>query len=186
MKRYPIPVVFFTAALITLSGFSAAVAETGSKSTPSATISTVEFPISCSAPAQKKFNEAVWILHSFWYDEAVKAFTAVTEIEHDCAMGYLGVAISHWYPLWYPPNAAALKAGSEAVEKAVAAQPKTDRERDYIAAIAAFYQDNDKFDHRTRAVVYERAMKQVNQRYPDGREAGVFYSLPPCDRATYG
>src|SRR5262249_19043437 len=90
----------------------------------------VDFPISCSAAAQKKFNHAVWILHSFWYDEAVKAFTAVTEAEPDCAMGYWGVAMSHWYPLWYPPNAAALKAGSEAVDKAMAAQQKTDRERD--------------------------------------------------------
>ncbi len=134
-------------------------------------VSEVEFPISCSAPAQKKFNQAVWILHSFWYDEAVKAFTAVTEVEPGCAMGYWGVAMSHWYPLWYPPNAAALKAGSEAVEKAAAAQPKTDRERDYIAAIATFYRDSDKIDHRTRAVAYEKAMEQVHLRYPDDREA---------------
>jgi tetratricopeptide (TPR) repeat protein len=129
-------------------------------------------------------------LHSFWYEEAVKAFTSVTEIEPDCAMGYWGVAMSHWYPLWYPPNAAALKAGSEAVEKAMAAKQKTDRESDYIAAIATFYHDNDKIDHRTRAVAYEKAMEQVHLRYPGDREAGVFYSLalvataPPTDR-TY-
>src|SRR5207248_4742078 len=124
------------------------------------------------------------------YDEAVKAFTAVTEVEPGCAMGYWGVAMSYWYPLWYPPNAAALKAGSEAVEKAVAAKQKTDRENDYIAAIAIFYRDNDKIDHRTRAVAYEKAMEQVYQRYPDDREAGAFYSLallataPPTDK-TY-
>jgi hypothetical protein len=59
--------------------------------------------------------------------------------------------MSHWYPLWYPPPPAALKAGSEAVEKAMAAPTKTEREKDYIAAIAAFYRDNDKLDHRTRA-----------------------------------
>jgi tetratricopeptide (TPR) repeat protein len=129
-------------------------------------------------------------LHSFWYDEAVKTFTAVTAIEPDCAMGYWGVAMSHWYPLWYPPNAAALKAGSEAVEKAMAAKQKTDRESDYIAAIATFYRDNDKADHRTRAITYEKAMEQVHQRYPDDREAGVFYALalvasaPPTDK-TY-
>jgi hypothetical protein len=82
-------------------------------------------------------------LHSFRYDEAVKAFTAVTAIEPNCAMGYWGVAMSHWYP----PSAAALKAGSEAVEKAMGATQKTDRESDYIAAIASFYRDNDKIDH---------------------------------------
>ena len=121
---------------------------------------------------------------------AVKAFTAVTATEPDCAMGYWGVAMSRWYPLWYPPNAAALKAGSEAVEKAMAAKQKTDRESDYIAAIATFYRDNDKIDHLTRAVAYEKAMEQVHLRYPDDREAGVFYSLalvataPPTDK-TY-
>src|SRR5438270_3215039 len=105
-------------------------------------------------------------------------------------MGYWGVAMSHWYPLWYPPNAASLKAGSEAVEKAMAAKQKTDREGDYIAAIAAFYRDNDKVDHRTRAVAYEKAMVQVHLRYADDREGGVFYALalvataPPTDK-TY-
>jgi hypothetical protein len=40
---------------------------------------------------------AVWTLHSFWYPEA-----AVTEAEPACAMGYWGIAMSHWYPLWFP------------------------------------------------------------------------------------
>jgi tetratricopeptide (TPR) repeat protein len=119
----------------------------------------------------------VWTLHSFWYPEALKGFTAVTEAEPGCAMGYWGIAMSHWYPLWFPPSPAALKSGAEAVEKAVAAGPKTEREKDYIAAIAAFYRDSDKLDHQTRAVAYEKAMEQVYLRYPEDREAAVFYGL---------
>jgi tetratricopeptide (TPR) repeat protein len=190
MKRNRIPVMVFTFALIVLSGLSSARGEIGNKPSTTAKTGEVDFPISCSAPAQKRFDQAVWILHSFWYDEAVKAFTVVTEIDPNCAMGYWGVAMSHWYPLWYPPNAAALKAGSEAVEKAMAAKQKTDRESDYISAITTFYRDNDKIDHRTRAVAYEKAMEQVHLRYPDDREGGVFYSLallataPPTDK-TY-
>jgi len=190
MKRNHLPLILVTAALVGFSHLPVARAETGDKPAAATKSSEVEFPISCNAPAQKKFNQAVWTLHSFWYEEAVKEFTAVTEVEPDCAMGYWGIAMSHWYPLWYPPNAAALKAGSEAVEKAVAAKQKTDREGDYIAAIAAFYRDNDKVDHRTRAVAYEKAMEQVHLRYPDDREGGVFYSLalvataPPTDK-TY-
>src|SRR5262249_20678007 len=87
------------------------------------------------------------------------------------------IAMSHWYPLWFPPSPAALKAGSEAVEKAMAATTKTEREKDYIAAIAAFYRDNDKLDYRTRAVAYEKAMEQVYLKYPEDREATVFYAL---------
>ncbi len=137
----------------------------------------VNFPISCTPDSQKLFKQAVWTLHSFWYPEALKAFTAIAQAEPGCAMAYWGIAMSHWYPLWYPPSAAALKAGSEAVEKAMAAGPKTDREKDYIAAIAAFYRDNDKLDHRARAVAYEKAMEQVHLRSPEDREAGVFYAL---------
>jgi hypothetical protein len=70
-----------------------------------------------------------------------------------------------------------LKAGAEAVEKALAAGPKTEREKDYIVAIAAFYRDSDKLDHQTRAVAYEKAMEQVYLRYPEDREAAVFYGL---------
>jgi hypothetical protein len=189
MKRNHLPLILVTAALVGLSHLPVARAAAGDKPAAEAKLSEVEFPISCSAPAQKKFNQAVWILHSFWYEEAVKAFTAVTEVEPDCAMGYWGTAMSHWYPLWYPPNAASLKPGSAAVEKAMSAKQKTDRESDYIAAIAAFYRDNDKIDHRTRAVAYEKAMEQVHLRYPDDREAGVFYSLalvataPPTDKS---
>jgi hypothetical protein len=137
----------------------------------------VNFQISCGPAAQKTFKEAVWTLHSFWYPEALKGFTAITETEPACAMGYWGIAMSHWYPLWFPPGPAALKAGSEAVEKALAASPKTEREKDYIAAIATFYRDSDKLDHQTRAVAYEKAMEQVYLRYPEDREAAVFYGL---------
>ena len=56
--------------------------------------------------------------------------------------------MSHWYLPWFPPSPAALKASAEAVEKAVAAGQKTERENAYIAAIAAFYRDSDKLDHR--------------------------------------
>ena len=137
----------------------------------------VNFAISCGPDAQNAFKQAVWTLHSFWYPEALKAFTAITVAEPSCAMGYWGIAMSHWYPLWYPPSPAALKAGSDAVEKAIAAGPKTEREKDYIAAIATFYRDSDKLDHQTRAIAYEKAMEQVYLRYPEDREAAVFYGL---------
>jgi len=185
MARRRISVVFAAAALLALPFQPAARADTGAK-----TVEEVEFATSCGPAVQHTFKHAVWTLHSFWYPEALKDFTAVTEAEPDCAIGYWGIAMSHWYPLWYPPSPAALKAGSEAVEKAMAAPTKTEREKDYIAAIAAFYRDNDKVDHRTRALAYEKAMEQVYLKYPEDREAAVFYALaldttaPPTDK-TY-
>ena len=172
MAHHRISVGFAAAALLALPLPPAVRADTGAK-----IVEEVDFATSCSPAVQHNFKHAVWTLHSFWYPEALKDFAAVTEADPGCAIGYWGIAMSHWYPLWYPPSPAALKAGSEAVEKAMAAPTKTEREKDYIAAIAAFYRDNDKLDHRTRAVAYEKAMEQVYLKYPEDREAAVFYAL---------
>jgi tetratricopeptide (TPR) repeat protein len=137
----------------------------------------VGFPVSCAPAVQKDFERAVALLHSFWYTAAVKAFTAVAEADPGCAMAYWGVAMSWWYPLWEPPSPNALKQGWAAVEKARTAGGGTDRERDYIVAIEAFYKDADKLDHRTRALAYEAAMERLYLRYPTDREAAVFYAL---------
>jgi len=137
----------------------------------------VHFPISCSAAAQKQFDHSLAMLHSFWYEESVIAFTAIAETDPQCAMPWWGVAMSLWHPLWTAPTAGELKQGQAAVAKAKAIGAKTQRERDYIAAIEIFYKDSDKLDHRTRALAYQKAMEQLTARYPDDREASIFYAI---------
>ena len=137
----------------------------------------VHFPISCNSDAQKRFDRAVAILHSMWYEEAVKAFTGVAEADPACAMAWWGVAMSHWYPLWYPPPPVALKAGAAAVAKAEAVGAESERERGYIAAIATFYRNSDSVAHGARALAYEHAMASLHQDYPEDREAAIFYAL---------
>src|SRR5881409_4371755 len=140
-------------------------------------IGQVNFPTSCAVSMQKPFERAVALLHSFWYIEAAKAFTAVTQADPDCAIAYWGLAMSQWTQIWAPPPAAALKRGWDAVEKAKAANAKTPRERDFVAAAEAFFKDADKLDHRTRAQAYGKLMEQMAQRYPDDREVMAFYAL---------
>jgi hypothetical protein len=152
-------------------------------------LGTVHFPVSCSAAAQTEFERGVAMLHSFWFEEAGKAFAKVTTTDPSCAMGYWGIAMSLYHPLWEPPDTTALQQGWTAVVKAKSVGTKTDRERDYLAAIEAFYKDSNKLDHRTRALAYEKAMEQVYLRYPQDREAAVFYALAldatalPTDKA---
>lgn len=117
------------------------------------------------------------MVHSFWYEEAAKAFTAAGQADPHCAMAWWGVAMTYWHPLWAAPDADDLRQGQAAVDRARAIGAKTDRERAYIDAISAFYQNHDKVDHRTRALAYEKAMKQMTARYPEDREAAVFYAL---------
>src|SRR5205085_474512 len=125
-----------------------------------------------------QFERAVAMLHSFWYEEAEKAFRSITQTDANCGMAYWGVAMSLWPPLWpRTPDAETLKQGLAAVTKGQSVSGNTPRERDYIAAIAKFYEGYDKNDHRTRAVAYEKAMENVAQRYPKDQEAAIFYSL---------
>src|SRR5437667_1129075 len=140
-------------------------------------IGQVRFAVSCRADVQKPFERAVALLHSFWYLEAAKAFTAVAQADPDCAIAYWGLAMSNWTQIWSPPPPAALKRGWEAVEKAKAASAKTARERDFVAAAEAFFKDADKVDHRTRALAYGRAMEQMYASYPQDREVAIFYAL---------
>lgn len=139
----------------------------------------VSFPTSCSAKVQKQFERAMAMLHSFWYEEAERSFTEVAKADPKCAMAYWGMAMTYYHPLWEPrgPNVEALRNGWAAVEKAKAAGAKTQRERDYIAALESFYKDFDKQDHRARVVAHEKAMESVTLRHPKDREAGAFYAL---------
>ena len=138
----------------------------------------VHFPVSCSAVAQEQFDRAVALLHSFWLDEAAKAFAAIAQADPGCAMAHWGTAMTLFgNPFTWPLSGKALPDGWAAVEKEKAAQAKTQRERDYIGAVEAFYKDWDKVDHRTRALAYVKAMEELAQRYPEDTEASVFYAL---------
>jgi tetratricopeptide (TPR) repeat protein len=140
-------------------------------------LGSVNFAVSCNRAAQQQFNRAAALLHSFWYDEAEKGFAEVAKTDPKCGMGHWGVAMSFYHPVWQPPTRAELQNGTAAVEKANLVGARTQREKDYIAAIGTFYKDSDKADHRTRSLAYEKAMEQLHLRYPKDREAGIFYAL---------
>ena len=54
---------------------------------------------------------------------------------------------------------------------------KTERERDYIEAVAAYYQDFAKRTERERQVARAKAYEALAQRYPADDEAQIFFAL---------
>jgi tetratricopeptide (TPR) repeat protein len=139
---------------------------------------TAHLATSCSADVQPQFDRAVAMLHSFFFPETVKAFTAITAAEPSCAMAYWGIAMSQRpNPLVPPFSKELLQAGWKAIEKARAANAPTPRERDWIEAVALFYDDSDTVDQKTRTARYERAMSNLHERYPGDTEIAVFYAL---------
>jgi tetratricopeptide (TPR) repeat protein len=140
-------------------------------------VGAVQFPVTTAPARQQEFNRAIAMLHSFWYEEVDKAFMQISEQDPSCGMAFWGVAMSLYHPLWQPPDRASLRRGWEAVQKAKALGAPTKREADYISAIEIFYKDSDTLDHRTRAQAYSNAMQALHRKYPDDREAAIFYAL---------
>jgi hypothetical protein len=146
-------------------------------SSASDTLGKVTFPISCKSSVQLPFERAVAMLHSFWYEASTEAFQRIVAADPDCAMGYWGIAMSQWHPLWYVPDATALEVGWAALEKANAAGAQSDRERGFVAALKSFFRDWKTLDNATRVAAYEKAFEQLHNRFPDDREVTAFYGL---------
>jgi tetratricopeptide (TPR) repeat protein len=137
----------------------------------------VIFPISCSAEAQRQFERALTLLHSFEYNQAGPAFARVAEADTTCAMAHWGVATSRLPLLWTPPSPADVDVALRALARADELNARTQRERDYIATIAAYYRDHDRANHVARLQRYEDALASLAARYPRDTEAQIFYAL---------
>lgn len=138
----------------------------------------VNFPVSCNASAQKEFNRAMALFHSFWFDPAKDSFNNVLKDDPACGMAYWGISImSMGNPFTWPTNPNASKAGAPAAAAAQRVSAKTEREQDYIAALGVFFKDWETTDFRPRAVAFEKAMQSVATKYPHDEEAQIVYAL---------
>src|SRR5262245_12083005 len=138
----------------------------------------VSFPTTCDAAVQPQFERGVAMLHSYWFTEARKVFDAIVPQDPGCAMAYWGLAVNYLgNSLAASPSPKDAAAASEALEKGRAAGAKTERERDWIEAIGAYYRDHDKTPVTARLAAYTKAMEQMTQRYPDDFEAWTYYAL---------
>ena len=90
----------------------------------------VNFPVSCNPAAQKEFNRAMALFHSFWFDPAIKSFQTVIQHDPQCGMAYWGIALmSLGNPFAWPPSAKAWEAGASNVTDAQRVAIQADRPR---------------------------------------------------------
>ena len=150
----------------------------------------VTFPITCDSAVQSDFARGVALLHSFFYEEARRIFTSVAERDPKCAMAQWGIAMTWWHPIWTPPRPDEMRAGKAAIEKAMAMNAGSDRERRFITALNVYYNTPDAVSagpvgqschgpvgSRDRVVAYEKAMRQLRDKYPDDFEVETFYAF---------
>src|SRR5919112_6072381 len=100
----------------------------------------VVFPVSCTPVAQRKFEHAMAVLHSFSWEEGDRAFGDVLAADSTCAMAHWGMAVNAWgNPFAGGPSGPGLAKGIEAAARASVMPVRTARERGFVAAAAALY-----------------------------------------------
>lgn len=137
----------------------------------------VDFSLSCQEKVQADFNMATALLHSFEYAEAEKVFAKIIDEDPQCLMAYWGAAMSNFHPLWAPPTPEELDKGSRTIAVARSLERESEREGQYIEAIATIFDNWQDLDHKTRVEKFVQAAEKIYQQYPDDKEAAIFYAL---------
>jgi hypothetical protein len=172
MKLHPIRTALATAALCTL--FPAAAHEGDGK------LGTVHFKVGCNAEAQREFDLAMAYFHSFAWEQIKAPLDRTLAADAACGMAHWARALASLdNPFVWPGNVSAktLAEGAALMEQARKAGLPSQRERDYVDALAAFFQDADKLNHRTRAKALEAGLEKVATKYPEDSEATILYGL---------
>jgi len=139
----------------------------------------VEFPNSCSSTVQPKLLDGIAMLHSFFYSGAQQAFEEVIKEDKSCtiaAWGYASILMLN--PLQgVGASSENARLAQAAIDKARSVGAKTQRERDYLEAVAAYYEDFANRPERARQLARAKAYEALAEKYPDDDEAQIFYAL---------
>jgi tetratricopeptide (TPR) repeat protein len=136
----------------------------------------VHMETSCASTVTAEFDRSLALLHNFWYARALEHFTQVAKDDPECAMAYWGAAMTYNHPFWDPPSQADEAAAWALVQKGMAAQKASARERLYLAAVAELYKDAGAGTREERNEHYRDAMAAAHDKYPDD-ETKLFYGL---------
>ena len=112
----------------------------------------VHFATSCNEAAQREFNRAVALLHSFQFSRAIEGFGTVLGKDPTCAIAYWGIALSDWSNPFAPgvKNTGQLQLGRDNAERGGSLGAKTEREEAYLTAVSKLYSDFESTPQQAR------------------------------------
>ena len=141
-------------------------------------IGRVAFATSCRPDAQARFERAMALLHSFWWEEGGRAFRAVAAADSTCALAYWGLALNVWgNPFVGGPSGDNLRQGASAAARALALGAPTARERGFLASVGALYRDYETTPNSRRLLAYSDTLARVYRDFPDDPEVAIYYAL---------
>ena len=137
----------------------------------------VHFATSCNEVAQRRFDRAMRYQHSFWYRQSQELFETVLQADATCGIAWWGIALSLWNNPHGPPPAQNVAKAFAAIDQAKSVGANSERERDFINALAILYTDYDKIGYPVRLQAYLKAMEALAAKYPDDDEAQILYAI---------
>ena len=140
----------------------------------------VTFPTSCNPAAQRAFEHAMALLHSFWWEESQGAFQAVLSADSTCAMGQWGLALTAWGNPFAggPPQASeSMRRGAAAAARATQLGAPTPREQGFLAAVQALYRDYATVPNPGRLRAYSDTLGRLYGDFPADPEVEIAYAL---------
>ena len=132
--------------------------------------------ISCSPGIGAEFDRALALLHNFWYSRALQAFQQVSKEDPECAMAYWGAAMTYNHPLWDAPSTVDEASAWAFVQKGLAAKEASPREKLYLAAVSALFNNAGAGSKAARDEGYRDAMAAAYASFRDD-ETKLFYGL---------
>jgi hypothetical protein len=138
----------------------------------------VSFPVSCTAEARRRFEEAMAVLHSFWWEAGDRAFGAVLAADSTCAMAHWGLALNAWgNPFAGGPTGPTLAQGIEAAARAASRPLPTPREQGFVNAVAALYHRAPATSNAERLQAYADTLARLHRDFPDDVEVTIYHAL---------
>ncbi len=142
-----------------------------------ASLGDVHFPTSCKPEVQSTFDSGVALLHSFEFREAEDAFRKVEQGDPKCVIAAWGVALSTTERAGANAPQKDLARGWAELQPWLSIKAPTEREKMYVDAVRAMYQDYPTVPGAKRWSDYLSTMRQLRAKNPDDTNASLFYGL---------
>lgn len=133
--------------------------------------------VTTSSPrSQQFFDQGLRLTYAFNHSEALRSFKEAARLDPKNAMAYWGWALVLGPNLNLPMVPEVVSQAYEAVQQAVSKkQGVSEREQDFIEALAKRYIDDPDADRVPLDRAYADAMRQLTKKYPDDPEAATLY-----------
>lgn len=136
--------------------------------------------------AQRYFDHGLTLCYNFNHAEAIRSFEAAAQLDPDCAMAHWGVAFAYGPNINMPMDTNAVPKAWSALQKAIALKPKvSEKERDYIDALARRYSQEAVADRAPLDKAFAEAMRAVAMKYEADFDAQTLYAEAVMDTSPW-